>query len=67
MPIWLRVRELRQAKGLSIRQLAGLADISPTTLVDIEMRRRLCGLDVLEKLAEALEVNAALLIVHEAK
>jgi len=65
-PIRLRVRELREAKGLSQRQLAAVAGITQATISNIETGR-VKGVDftTLEKLAKALGVNAALLIAHE--
>lgn len=65
-PISLRVREFRQAKGWSQAELAELAGIRRATLSAIESEQTK-GIDfeTLERLAEALEVNAAILIQHD--
>ena len=63
-PIHLRVAELRRAKGWTQRELAERAGISRQTVIraESEANRRL-DYDVLEKLAEALAVDPAYLIV----
>ena len=68
MPITLRIRELREARGLSQAELARLSCVRTATVSDME-RGRTRGVDfaTLERLADALGVNAALLIVHEPK
>jgi transcriptional regulator with XRE-family HTH domain len=66
-PIHLgRVRELRDAKGWSQAQLAERASVRIATISDIEnAKTRRIDLDTLEKLANALDVDASYLIVHE--
>ncbi len=65
-PIRLRVQELRTARGWSLRELARRAGIRHATLSRIE-NGQTSGVDfaVLERLAEALEVDAGYLVVHE--
>jgi transcriptional regulator with XRE-family HTH domain len=53
----LRLREHRQARGLSLRQLSGRSGISPATLVYIEKGQRLASLVTLHVLAEAYGVT----------
>ena len=63
-PIYLRVAELRRAKGWTQKELADRAGISRQTVIraESEANRRL-DYDVLEKLAEAFAVDPAYLIV----
>lgn len=66
MPIRLRVRELREAKGLNQSELARLANIPQPNLSDIELgKANGISFPVLERLADALGVDAALLIEHK--
>lgn len=63
MALVIRVQELREAKGWSQAELARRAKVRPNTLVDIERGDvRRIGLDVLERLADALEVDPGFLI-----
>lgn len=65
-PITLRLREIREAKGMTQAELAEAAGVRRATVSDIETEKtRRVDLETLEKLAVALGVNAALLIVHE--
>jgi transcriptional regulator with XRE-family HTH domain len=65
-PIRLRVGELRTAKGWTQEQLAQRAGVSRVTISRIESdENRRIDYDVLEKLADALEVDAGFLIVHD--
>ena len=65
MPITLRIRELRHARGWSLRELARRAGVRPATLSAIE-NRQTTGIDfeTLEKLANALEVDPGYLVVR---
>lgn len=65
-PIRLRLREIREARGLSQRELARRAKVTQSTISLIE-RGISKGVDfvTLEKLASALEVDPALLIVQD--
>ena len=65
-PIYLRVAELRRAKGWTQKELADRAGISRQTVIraESEANRRL-DYDVLEKLAAAFAVDPAFLIVTE--
>ena len=65
MAITLRVRELRVALGLNQGQLAEKAAITRATVNRLENAKvSSIDLGVLEKLATALGVNAAALILH---
>lgn len=65
-PLSIRLRELREAKGITQGALAGLAGVRRATVNRIENARvKAIDLDVLEKLATALGVDAGFLIVRE--
>lgn len=53
-----RVKELRQRAGMSQQELARLAKVSRSFLVEVEQGHRSPNIDLLEKLAVALEVDA---------
>ncbi len=62
-PIRLRVREIREAQGLSQAALAEKAGIRPATLSAIETgQTKGIDFDTLERLARALSVPAQVLI-----
>ena len=67
-PITLRVRELREVRGWSLRELSRRAGVQPMTLSAIE-NGRTKGVDfaTLEKLARALEVDPGYLIVKRGR
>ena len=67
-PIYLRVAELRRAKGWTQKELADRAGISRQTVIRVESdaNRRL-DYDVLESLAEAFGVDPAFLIVASSR
>ena len=64
----LRVRELREARGWSQRELARRAGVRQATLSAIE-NEQTTGIDfeTLERLAEALGVDPAFLIAKQGK
>lgn len=64
-PVHLRVRELREAKGMSQVELAKTAGIRQATLSAIE-NNQTSGVEfaVLDRIATALGVDAAMLVVH---
>jgi transcriptional regulator with XRE-family HTH domain len=65
-PIWIRLEELRNAKGWSQAELARRSGVPQPTISRIEAREsRSVNLDNLERLADALGVNAAVMIAHE--
>ena len=53
-----KVKELRDAADLSLRELAKKLDVSAPFLSDIELGRRFPSEEVLEKLAKALGISA---------
>jgi transcriptional regulator with XRE-family HTH domain len=64
-PITLRLRELREARGLTQRALAESAGISQATVARLESGSlRNVTLDTVERLADALGVPAGRLITH---
>jgi transcriptional regulator with XRE-family HTH domain len=63
MTLFIRVEELREAKGWNQAELARRAKVRPSTLVDIEKgRTKRIDLAVLERLAKALGVAPGYLI-----
>lgn len=67
-PITLRVRELREAKGWSLRELARRADVRPATLSAIENARTTSvDFSLLEKLAKVLEVDPGFLLLKRGR
>jgi transcriptional regulator with XRE-family HTH domain len=53
------LRKQRQAKGLSQEELAHLADIDRTYISSLERCVYAAGIDVVDKLAKAMDVEAA--------
>lgn len=53
----LKVRELRQKKGLSLEALANKAELDRTYIPSIEKGKRNVSITVIEKLAKALNVE----------
>ena len=53
----LKVKELRKVKNLSQEKLANLAEIDRTYLPTIEKGERNVSIEVVEKLAKALDVK----------
>ena len=67
-PISIRLEELREARGLSQAELARRSGVPQSTISRIEAGETgSITLGNLERLADALGVNAAVLIVHEPK
>ena len=65
-PIWIRLKELREAKKWSQAELARRSRVPQPTISRIEAgETRSVNLDILERLADALGTNAAFLIAHE--
>jgi transcriptional regulator with XRE-family HTH domain len=63
-PIRLRVQELREALGWSQRELGRRSGVRHATISEAEAGASV-SLATLEKLANALDVNAAALIIHD--
>ena len=55
--IGTRIESLRKERGLSMHELAELADITKANVFNIEHGRYSVGLDVLNKIAEALNAT----------
>jgi transcriptional regulator with XRE-family HTH domain len=55
--VGVRLKQLREAKNLSLRKLAKLANISHSFIADIESGRSNPSLDTLKSLAKALNVS----------
>jgi transcriptional regulator with XRE-family HTH domain len=55
--IGIRIESLRKERGLSMHELAELADITKANVFNIEHGRYSVGLDVLNKIAEAMNVT----------
>ena len=53
----VRIKELRKLKGLSQEKLANLAEIDRTYLPTIEKGERNVSIEIVEKLAIALQVR----------
>ena len=53
----LNIRSIRMSKGLSLRKLALLADVSNSTLSDIENSKTNASVGTLKKLADAMKCN----------
>lgn len=56
------IRRLREANGLSQEQLADLANVHRTYLSGVETGSRNPTLEVVERLAKALDVDASILL-----
>lgn len=63
-PIRLRVLDYRERQGLTQVELAEKAGVRRATVSDYERGRQRIDLPTLEKLANALGVDAAMLIEH---
>lgn len=65
-PIRLLLREVREARGLTQLALGERAGVRQATISEMESgRRQRVDLDILERLATALDVNASELIAHD--
>lgn len=58
--IGLKIRELREKKGIEAKHLASLADIDAANLSRIERGKYSVGFDILTKIADALNVKVDL-------
>ena len=58
-PLRIRLREAREAKGLTQVELAAKARIPQQTISRIELGSKLMNLNILHKIAKALGVKAA--------
>jgi transcriptional regulator with XRE-family HTH domain len=65
VPVTIRLREVREAKGLTQAGLARASGVPQPTISRIERGTSAIDLGVLERLADALGVDAALLIRHD--
>jgi transcriptional regulator with XRE-family HTH domain len=55
----INLRRQRQAKGFSQEELAHLADIDRTYISSLERCLYAAGIDVVDKLAKAMDIEAA--------
>ncbi|KII14891.1 helix-turn-helix domain-containing protein [Phaeobacter sp. S60] len=55
--IGLNIRNLRSSRGLSREQLALAANIDRSYISEIELAKNSASIDVLERVADALEVD----------
>lgn len=55
--IGTKLRELRESKGLSLRQLAELTGFAHQNIYKIEQGRYSVGIDVLSKICDALDAK----------
>jgi transcriptional regulator with XRE-family HTH domain len=68
MTLTLKLKELRERKGLSQAQLAKTVGVRQATISDLETgKSRRIELDLLEKLAKALGVKPAGLLANTRK
>lgn len=49
------IRSIREARGFSLRRLAHLAHIAPSTLSRIETGKRGAALEIIRRIAKALD------------
>lgn len=61
----LKIRALRKAKEITQEKLSEIIDISPRQMVKIEMGQVYPSIEVLKKIAEALEVSIQNLFDNE--
>lgn len=63
-----RIRELREAKDISLREFAKrVGDLSPPFVSDVELGRRFPSEKVLAKMAQVLEVSVDELERHDSR
>jgi transcriptional regulator with XRE-family HTH domain len=62
-----RIRQLREARDLSVPQLAGAVGVHPQSLRNIELNRRPAGLATLCKIADQLGVRLDYLLKSAAQ
>jgi transcriptional regulator with XRE-family HTH domain len=60
-----RLRSLRQTLGLTLEELAGRTNLSPSTISRVETGKRTISLDILLPLAAGLQVNLEALLEVE--
>ena len=61
--VGLRIKEAREAKGLTQEALASIVDLSPTHVSVIERGLKATKLDTFVAIANALEVSADFLLI----
>jgi transcriptional regulator with XRE-family HTH domain len=64
-PVTVRLKELREARGWTQSDLARESGVPQPTISRIEKGTSAIDLGVLERLANALDIDAALLIQHK--
>lgn len=58
-----RIKEAREAKGLTQEDLAAIVDLSPTHVSVIERGLKVAKLDIFVAIANALDVSADMLLI----
>ena len=56
-----RIAQLRQQKGLTLRQMADMCDVTFQNINKIENGKYNVGIDILGRIADALEVDIELI------
>lgn len=64
-PVVIRLRELRETRNLTQAALSRLSGVPQPTISRIESGTDAIALGVLERLANALDIDAAFLIRHD--
>ncbi|MGH1331508.1 MAG: helix-turn-helix domain-containing protein [Paracoccaceae bacterium] len=59
--VGLNVRNLRNSRGLNQEQLALAADVDRSYISEIELAKNSASIDVLERIADALDVDTKVL------
>lgn len=67
VPLGTYLRELREGKDISLRELAKHIGCSPAFLSDVELGRRFPTDDMFERIAKALGTSAADLKEHDTR
>lgn len=62
MSIGQQIKNIRQERHLSQKQLAQMAQISPSYLCDVEKERCNCSIKILKRISLALNVEIAELL-----
>lgn len=61
----INLKKIREDKNISQKALSSISGVSQNYISEIEARKKVPSLEVLEKIANALEICIALLIIDE--